>query len=70
MLRSGETEQRAAERAVDQLCRVDVRIFGTVLNEMASATAEESYYMQYYYSYHPKKRTGWKKLAQSLQKMS
>jgi hypothetical protein len=29
---------------------------------------EESYYMQYYYSYHPKKRSGWKKLAHSLQK--
>jgi hypothetical protein len=31
---------------------------------------EESYYMQYYYSYHPKEPTGWKKLAKSLQKMS
>ena len=70
VLRSGDTEQRAAERAVDQLRRVDVRIFGAVLNGVASATVEESYYMQYYYSYHPEERTGWKKLAQSLQKMS
>jgi succinoglycan biosynthesis transport protein ExoP len=70
VLRSGNTEQRAAERAVDQLRRIGVRIFGAVLNEVASATVEESYYMQYYYSYHPKQRTGWKKLAQSLQKMS
>ena len=70
VLRSGHTEQRAAERAVDQVRRVGVRILGAVLNEVASATEEESYYMQYYYSYHPKERTGWKKLAQSLQKIS
>ena len=70
VLRSGETEQRAAERAVDQVRRVGVRVFGAVLNEVASATVEESYYMQYYYSYHPKERTGWKKLAQSLHKTS
>ena len=70
VLRSGNTEQRAAERAVDQVRRVGVRIFGAVLNEVATTTAEESYYMQYYYSYHPKQRTGWKKLAQSLQKIS
>ena len=70
VLRSGDTEQRAAERAVDQLRRVGVRIFGAVLNEVASATVEESYYMQYYYSYHPEQRMGWKKLARSLQKTS
>ena len=71
VLRSGETEQRAAERAVDQVRRVGVRIFGAVLNEVASTTVEESYYMQYYYSYHPKERTkGWRKLAQALQKTS
>ena len=70
VLRSGDTEQRAAERAVDQLRRVGVRIFGAVLNEVASATVEESYYMQYYYSYYPEQRTGWKKLARSLQKTS
>ena len=71
VLRSGETEQRAAERAVEQVRRVGVRVFGAVLNEVASTTVEESYYMQYYYSYHPKERTkGWRKLAQALQKTS
>ena len=71
VLRSGETEQRAAERAVDQVRRVGVRVFGAVLNEVSSTTVEESYYMQYYYSYHPKERTrGWKKLAQALQRTS
>jgi Mrp family chromosome partitioning ATPase len=70
VLRSGATEQRAAERAIDQVRRVGVRVFGAVLNGVASATVEESYYMQYYYSYHPKQPTGWKKLAKSLQKMS
>ena len=70
VLRSGETEQRAAERAVDQVRRVGIRVFGAVLNEVASTTVEESYYMQYYYDYHPKERTGWKKLAQSLHKTS
>ena len=69
VLRSGETEQRAAERAVDQVGRVGVRVFGAVLNEVASSTVEESYYMQYYYSYHPQERTGWKKLAHSIQKV-
>ena len=69
VLRSGETEQRAAERAVDQVRRVGVRVFGAVLNEVASTTVEESYYMQYYYSYHPKERArGWRKLAQVLQR--
>ncbi len=68
VLRSGNTEQRAAERAVDQLRRVGVQVFGAVLNEVASTTVEESYYMQYYYSYNPQQRTGWKKLAQTFQK--
>ncbi|MGW8266731.1 MAG: polysaccharide biosynthesis tyrosine autokinase, partial [Longimicrobiales bacterium] len=53
VLRSGETEQKAAERSVDQLRRIGVRIFGAVLNEVASSTPEESYYLQYYYSYRP-----------------
>ena len=68
VLRSGETEQRAAERAVDQLRRVGVRVFGAVLNEVASTTVEESYYMQYYYSYHPRQSGGRKKFAKGLQK--
>jgi tyrosine-protein kinase Etk/Wzc len=71
VLRSGETEQRAAERAVDQVRRVGVRVFGAVLNEVSSTTVEESYYMQYHYSYHPKEHArGWRKLAQALQKTS
>ena len=70
VLRSGETEQRAAERAVDQVRRVGVRVFGAVLNEVGSSTVEESYYMQYYYSYHPQQRTGWKKLVHSLHRTS
>ena len=70
VLRSGETEQRAAERAVDQVRRIGVRVFGAVLNEVASSTVEESYYMQYHYSYHPKERTGWEKLVHSLQRTS
>ena len=68
VMRSGETEQRAAERAVDQLRRVGVRVFGAVLNEVASTTVEDSYYMQYYYSYHPREQGGLKKLAKGLQK--
>ena len=53
VLRSGETEQRAAERSVEQLRRLDVRVFGAVLNEVATTTTEESYYLQYYYAYQP-----------------
>jgi capsular exopolysaccharide synthesis family protein len=53
VLRSGETEQKAAERSVDQLKRIGVRVFGAVLNEVAASTPEESYYLQYYYSYRP-----------------
>ena len=47
VLRSGETEQRAAERAVDQFRRLGVRIFGAVLNEVAINANDESYYLQY-----------------------
>ena len=70
VLRSGETEQRAAERAVEQVRRVGVRVFGAVLNAVSSSTVEESYYMQYYYSYHPKQRTRWQKLVHSLHRTS
>ncbi len=66
VLRSGETEQRAAERAVDQLRRVGVRLFGAVLNEVSTSTAEESYYLQYYYSYHPKTQGGWQRLREGV----
>ena len=56
VLRSGETEQKAAERSVDQLRRIGIRVFGAVLNEVAASTPEESYYLQYYYSYSPADR--------------
>jgi len=66
VLRSGETEQRAAERAVDQLKRIGVRIFGAVLNEVASSTPEESYYLQYYYSYRPEEKKRRSRLGGAL----
>ena len=69
VLRSGETEQRAAERAVDQLRRVGIRLFGAVLNEVSTSTAEESYYLQYYYSYHPKTQGGWQRLREGVSKV-
>ncbi|MFQ5537880.1 MAG: polysaccharide biosynthesis tyrosine autokinase [Gemmatimonadota bacterium] len=69
VLRSGETEQRTAERAVDQLRRVGVRVFGAVLNEVSAASPDESYYLQYYYSYHPTESGGWKRLRESLGKV-
>ena len=71
VLRSGETEQRAAERSVEQLRRLGVRVFGAVLNEVASTTTEESYYLQYYYTYQPtptEPQEGWAKLKRGLSK--
>lgn len=69
VLRSGETEQRAAERAVDQLRKIGVRIFGAVLNEVAATTPEESYYLQYYYSYGPDEAGPLKRLRDSVSKV-
>ena len=66
VLRSGETEQKAAERSVDQLRRIGVRIFGAVLNEVATSTAEESYYLQYYYSYRPAPESRGSKLKDTI----
>jgi tyrosine-protein kinase Etk/Wzc len=68
VLRSGETEQRAAERGVDQLGRVGVRVLGAVLNEVSSTTSEESYYLQYYYSSQPRRPQRWSRLRGSLSK--
>lgn len=68
VLRSGETEQKAAERAVDQLRRIGVRVFGAVLNEVATSTPEESYYLQYYYSYRPVSKARGSKLKERLSK--
>lgn len=68
VLRSGETEQRVAERSVDQLRRIGVRVFGAVLNEVATSTPEESYYLQYYYSYRPLPEGKGSKLKNTLAK--
>ena len=70
VLRSGETEQRTAERSVEQLRRLGVRVFGAVLNEVAASSPDESYYLQYYYSYHPSTTGGgWKRLREGLSKV-
>ncbi len=72
VLRSGETEQRTAERAVEQLRRVGVKVFGAVLNEVSAASPDESYYLQYYYSYSPNtggSRPGWQRLREGLSKV-
>ncbi len=53
VLRSGSTEQRASERSVEQLRRVGVRLLGAVLNEVATTSSDESYYLQYYHAYRP-----------------
>lgn len=66
VLRSGETEQKAAERSVDQVRRIGVRVLGAVLNEVGASTTEESYYLRYYYSYQPSARAGWDRLRQGL----
>lgn len=71
VLRSGETEQRTAERSVEQLRRLGVRVFGAVLNEVSAASPDESYYLQYYYSYHPQSGGdgGWRRLREGLSKV-
>ncbi len=69
VLRSGETEQRTAERSVDQLRRLGVRVFGAVLNEVSASNPDESYYLQYYYSYHPTQTGGWQRLREGLTKV-
>lgn len=67
VLRSGETEQRAAERSVEQLRRLDVRIFGAVLNEVYTGAGDESYYLRYQYGYHPTK-SGWDRIREGIGK--
>jgi tyrosine-protein kinase Etk/Wzc len=69
VLRSGETEQRAAERSVEQLRRLGVRVFGAVLNEVSATSPDESYYLQYYYSYHPSGQSGFQRLREGLSKV-
>jgi Mrp family chromosome partitioning ATPase len=70
--RSGETEQRAAERAVDQLRRLGVQVFGAVLNAASTASPDESYYLQYYCSYTPTgmaTQSGWERLREGMSKV-
>jgi Mrp family chromosome partitioning ATPase len=72
VLRSGETEQRTAERSVEQLRRVGVKVFGAVLNEVSAASPDESYYLKYYYSYSPSSggtKHGWQRLREGLSKV-
>jgi capsular exopolysaccharide synthesis family protein len=68
VLRSGETEQRAAERAVDQLRRLGTRVFGAVLNEVVVSNADDDYYMQYFYHYQPHQETPKSRLRSRLAK--
>ena len=55
---------------MDQLRRLNVRVFGAVLNEVATTTTEESYYLQYYYAYQPRQEApeeqGWAKVRKGL----
>ncbi len=69
VLRSGETEQRTAERSVDQLRRLGVRVFGAVLNEVSPSSAGESDYQRYYYSYLPSEGGSWERLREGLSKV-
>jgi len=72
VLRSGEKEQRAAERAVGQLRRLGVRVFGAVLNAVSTANPDESYYLQYYCSYTPTgtaTQNGWERLREGMSKV-
>jgi len=68
VLRSGETEQRPAERSVEQLRRLGVRVFGAVLNEVSATTTEEGYDLQYYYAYQPtgEAEEKWARLREGL----
>jgi succinoglycan biosynthesis transport protein ExoP len=69
VLRSGETEQRAAERSVNQLRRIGVRVFGAVLNAVSTTTPDEGYYLQYCYNYTPGGTgapSGWQKLRDGM----
>ena len=54
VVRSGNTDQRAAMRARAQLERVGVEILGVLLNDVSPSTTEESYYFRYIYRYYQK----------------
>jgi tyrosine-protein kinase Etk/Wzc len=50
VLRAGETDRRAAWQGVQQLRRVDARVVGAVLNEVAPDQTSDRYYLEYYYT--------------------
>lgn len=47
VVRSGRTEDRAAERATEQLNRLGVRVLGLALNDIQPRVHEENYYLRY-----------------------
>ena len=49
VVKAGETDRRAAWRAVQQLKRVDARVLGAVLNVVKPETGADRYYLNYYY---------------------
>ncbi|MGI9627351.1 MAG: polysaccharide biosynthesis tyrosine autokinase, partial [Longimicrobiales bacterium] len=52
VVRSGRTEDRAAERATEQLNRLGVRVLGLALNDIQPRVHEENYYLRYQARYH------------------
>ncbi len=54
-MRSGETEEGAAQRAVEQLRRVHARVAGVVLNGVSRR--HDQYYTYYAYRYGRSART-------------
>lgn len=69
VLRSGSTEQRAAEKAVERLRRLNARLVGAVLNEVRFTGGEEDYYLQYYYEYQRREKRPANRLRASLSKV-
>ena len=51
--RSRETKQRAAERSVDQLRHLGVRVFGAVLNPVTTANPDEELLLAVLLQLHP-----------------
>ncbi|MBI4540707.1 MAG: polysaccharide biosynthesis tyrosine autokinase [Gemmatimonadetes bacterium] len=69
VMRSGETEQRGAERAVEQLRRIGVRVLGAVLNGVSTTSSDDSYYLQYYHRYQPQRPKRWTRIRNRLEKV-
>ena len=59
VLRSGETEQRTAERSVEQLRRLGVRVFGAVLNEVSASSPDDELLPPVLLQLPPRRRHGW-----------